>query len=254
MKRHVLCLSLLATGAAQASETAHYSLFTHTAHEEDRDAEQRIVKVVTACGYSEMSRMGPSEAQRQACRSAERRAVELGSRAAQAAIDRVDDEGVMPSVRQHLYSVVGRAGDTRFIEPLVQALEREDRAGLGNARHYERQGLASALTAITYAAPKGTPAIQWRAWADAHKDRTRAELLDDRLAEVEATLKTGTVAERAAAAGFLASRTETRTRGMELLQQLAKESHDDADHRSITDELARVPEEHATHAGERPRS
>ena len=181
MKRHLVHLSLLLAGAAQATEAGHYSLFQHAPHERDRDAEQHIDKVITGCGYSEMSRMGPSEAQRSACHVAERRAVALGARVAQAAIDRLDDEGLSRPQRIHLYSVIGRAADLSAVEPLVKALEREERAGLGNDRRYERQAISNALTAITYAAPKGTPAIQWRQWADAHRDRTRAELLDEHL-------------------------------------------------------------------------
>jgi hypothetical protein len=149
---------------------------------------------------------------------------------------------------------VGRTGDTRYIEPLVQALEREEKAGLGNSRTYERQALAHALTAITYASPKGTPAIQWRTWADTHADRTRAQLLDERRAEVEATLVSGSVQERASAAAFLATRPETRQRGLDVLEQLAHEPHDDGAHRYIMDELVRVREARTTHDGEKPRS
>lgn len=182
MKRHLLSLSLLFTCAAHATETGHYSLFQHPPHERDADAEKSIERVVTACGYSDMSRMGPSEIRRSACHVAERGAVKLGARVARAAMDRLDDEGLFGPVRIHLYSVVGRAADVGAIEPLVEALERENKAGLGNERQFERHAIASALTAITYATLEGTPAIQWREWADAHRDRTREELLAEHLA------------------------------------------------------------------------
>ena len=145
-----------------------------------KDAEAKVVDMSSICGRNDMSRLGPSPAQRQRCDDAVKKVSALGKAGAYAALAHLDDDRIFG--RHNLYVVIGKSGALELVEPLVRALDREAALEQGE-RHYEVSSIVHALTGLTYAAPKGTPAIQWRKWADEHRGMDRAALLREHEAE-----------------------------------------------------------------------
>lgn len=221
MKRLALALALLGTPAlAQASE-AFYRLYDVDPKALDPHAVEAVSKLERDCAYSMMSRLGPSPRQAAACDAQVKKVAALGSAGARAALAQLDTEHGGFGGRSRLYDVVARAGDLGFVEPLVKALEREEAEGLGNPRHYERNSISNALAALTYAEVKGTPAIQWRAWVDAHHGVDRATLLAERATEVESKIATGTVEEISSGARFIAFQGGSPLRARKILTAYA---------------------------------
>ena len=204
----VLCAIALPT-IATASELKLYDPVE--AVRRNAEADSKVRKLQTACAVGAMLRMGPSPAQAARCEAAEKDVLALGVAGARAALAQLDAPSMQGTSR--LYDVIGRSAELAFVGPLVHALEREAAAPTGNDRHWEVQTIARTLTQLTYAAPKGTPAIAWRTWADAHHGVSRATLVQERMTEVEASLAAPDVGGRIEAALFLMERAETRERG-----------------------------------------
>jgi hypothetical protein len=211
---------LLLAAPAGASQDGFYKLYDVDGRAVDEKARIAVVRMQADCGYSEFSRLGPRPEQVARCNAAEEKAVSLGSEAGRAALVVIDLESTNPSVRWRLYDVVARSADLGFVEPLVRGLEREEARGLGNQRRYERQAITRALESLTYAEVKGTPAIQWRAWADAHRGQTRAQLLSARVERARDDVSHAAVTEAAQAAHFLALEPSTRREGLNALEAL----------------------------------
>jgi hypothetical protein len=213
----VIGFALLAS-TANASEN-FYRLFDPPERVEDK-AKAEVARVAKDCNYSEMSRIGPRPEQVARCNAAEEKLIALGSNGARAAIAAIDDESTRYNVRWRLYDVIARSADLAFVEPLVVALEREEARGLGNVRHFERQAIAQALETLTYAELKGTPAIQWREWANAHRGQAREQLYAERVAGARTDIAGGTVEQATVSARFLAMQPPTRGEGVRALKAL----------------------------------
>ncbi len=193
---------------------------TSTPARSTRERGRRWRRFEKACTYSEFSRIGPRPGEVARCNAAEEKAVALGADAARAALARLDDEQTDATARWRLYDTVARVGDLAFVEPLVRGLEREDEHGLGGERHYERAAIARVLKTLTYADPKGTPAIAWRAWADRHRGTTRAQLFAERVERARGDLTQKDTYEAATAAHFLAMLPATRSEGVAALMEI----------------------------------
>ncbi len=139
-----------------------------------KDAEAKVLDMSDVCAGNDMRRIGPSPAQQKRCDDAVQKVSALGKVGAYAALAHLDDDRRFG--RRNLYEVIGNSDAFELVEPLVRALEREAVLEKGE-RHYEVNSIVYALTALTYAAPKGTPSIEWRKWADAHRGIDRAALL-----------------------------------------------------------------------------
>lgn len=215
-----LCVTLFALAVPQLASATELRLYDPVDRSlVTKEAEAKVADMVRICARGALSRIGPSPAQLEQCRVAERKVEQLGPLGARAALAQLE----LPSMdgRYTLYEIIGRSGSTDLIEPLVKALEREAAAGMDNPRHYEVGNITRTLTSITYAAPKGTPAIQWRKWADAHRGMDRAALLRERRAEVETQVAASDVDIRIEAAAFLADQDDTHERGKQVLTEIS---------------------------------
>jgi len=222
MNRFALALAVLALPALSHASESFYRLYDVDPKTLDSHAVSEVKKLEESCAYSQMSRLGPSPQQAAACDAQVKKVSALGSAGARAALAALDNEHGGFGGRNRLYDVVGRSGDLGLVETLVRGLEREETQGLGNARHYERTSIANALATLTYADLRGTPAIQWRAWADAHRGVDRAGLIEERAAEVEKIVATGTVEEITSAARFLAAPGRAPARARKILTALSE--------------------------------
>lgn len=213
----VLALSLLAAPRARASADRPYPLYDVDAAKLEPSAKAAVEEASRVCTVSTMSRMGPSPGAVAACNAATGKAIALGTPAAYAALAALDTGDPTARAIASLYDIVGRSGDLALVEPLIRALEREDKQGLGNPRQFERNLIADALAALTYTELRGTPAVQWRAWSNEHPNPSRATLRTARLAAVEVQIATGRVEEIVEAARFLATQPGGATRARVLL-------------------------------------
>ncbi len=223
---------LLSVPAARASSDRPPSLFDIPQGSVDKQAQEKIATVEKTCRVSMYSRIGPSPAQRARCEAAVVAALESPKAAARAALFRLDqiatssgsalaDPESTPPWR--LYDVVARAQDLSLLETLVVALERIEAGGLASPRAHERHQIAGTLKRLTYAEPKGTPAIAWRAWLREHPTVTRDELLAAHVTALRAVLRSPTSEgeEQFAAIEFLINQPTTRSEGLQLVAGIA---------------------------------
>jgi hypothetical protein len=232
---------VLSAGAANASVDGHYKLFDVDTRGIDSRVKEAIAKVEKDCTYSMFSRIGPRPGEVAKCNKAEENAVSMGPAAARQALLRIDSEKTEHSARWRLYDVVARVGDLSVVETLVKGLESAQLHGIDSERHYETNQIVQTLRTLTYADPKGTPAIQWRAWLEAHKGATRSELLAERtdLARKQAA---GTDFEQATtSAYFLAMQPTTRREGVSALEKIMERELTPSQKARIQSLLRQVP-------------
>jgi hypothetical protein len=215
------CLALIAPGIARADQD-FYPLYSIDPSTVDAHASTIAQRLVTTCNTSAFSRLGPPASQIRRCDAIEAQLISCGQAGVRAALAKLDD----PRARNlwpRLYDVVARSGDLANVEPLVHALELEDWASsMNRVRHNEQGYITQTLSAITYAAPVGAPAVVWRSWANTHRDLTRVQLYAERRLEVDAQLARGSVEEQAIAVSFLAQRSDTRALAREKLDALRR--------------------------------
>jgi hypothetical protein len=219
----LVALAALARPVWASGDAQHYPLFGLSERDTDARAREALRRVIKDCEASEMSRIGPSPAQIARCEKAEKKALALGPKVARAALVYLDSPAMEEEQQgiYRLYDLVARAGGLELVEPLIRGLERNEREGLAGARRYETQLIADALTALTYAEPKGTPAIQWRAFWSQHHDKSRAELWALRTDEARTQTKSADFTLALGAARFLAGQAHTRKEGLSALSALA---------------------------------
>lgn len=219
MKRLLLATLLLTgfTEVARATATGGGKLFDVSAPS-DEAVQKAITKLESACAYSMMSRIGPTPGQMRACNDAEDQLVAMGRPAAEAALARLDDPSMRSAARHRLYDTVGRVGDLAMVEPVLRGLDRIAAEGIGGPHQWEKEQLVGVLRQLTYADPKGSPELAWRAWWNDHKTLTRPQLFALR---VDAARKEASDADEAKAtdsAMFLANQGETRKEGLDALR------------------------------------
>jgi hypothetical protein len=247
MNRFAVVALLIGVGAsAHASSERFYPMYDVSPGTLEKRAVEAAAKVAESCDYSMFSRIGPRPGEMARCNDAEQKLVSQGAAGARAAMAMLDDEHLGHGARGRMYDVIARVADTAFVEPLIVALEREDKAGMGNPRQYEKNNIVAALTAITYSEQKGTPAIQWRAWQDSHKGMTRDQLLAARATEVEQIVakrtRDGDFDEVMSAARFLGTHQATRLRAKAIMESvLAREDLSYDQRKQVQMALARLP-------------
>ncbi len=211
---------VLSAGAANASQDGYYKLFDVDTKGIDSRVKEAISRVEKDCTYSMFSRIGPRPGEVARCNKAEENAVSLGTPAARQALARIDNKDTEHSARWRLYDVVARVGDLSLLETLVGGLEVQAKHGMTGERQYETQVIAQTLRTLTYADPKGTPAIQWREWLNAHKGQSRADLLAERTSEARKIAEGSDIDQAALSANFLATQPTTRHEGVSALEKL----------------------------------
>jgi hypothetical protein len=212
---------VLSAGAANASVDGRDKLFDVETRGIDSRVKEAIEKVEKDCTYSMFSRIGPRPGEVAKCNKAEERAVSMGPAAARQALIRIDAEhGPHSASRWRLYDVVARVGDLSVVETLIKGLETTELRGIGFERRYEAQQIAYTLRTLTYADPKGTPAIQWRAWFEAHKGQTRGELLAERTDQARKQAAGIDFEQATTSAYFLAMQPTTRREGVSALEKI----------------------------------
>ncbi len=248
-KLALLVPGLLALGAPRAQASERYPLYDIPAASLDREAKVAVRKVVRACGEEADSRMGPSPLDIRRCNDAVGKALPHGVRAATAALAAIDRIGESDDGRAavgRLYDLVARSGDLKFLEPLVGALEREQKNHHDDAVS-DRSDITLTLSMLTYAEPKGAPAAAWRTWLSAHPNPIRAALLAERLTQIEAQLARGDFDELITAARFLGTQPGGATRARGILDGLAaRPALTHAQTASLRRARARLPREIAT--------
>jgi hypothetical protein len=228
-------LALVAPGVAHAETDGFYRFYSVTPDSLEPAAHASVTRLVAACETIVYSRVGPSPKQVKRCNAAEAQLAARGAAGVRAAMAKLDDPEARDAAPR-LYDVIARSRDLANVEPLIHALELEQGAGLGNERSDEKELIVHTLAALTYAAPLGTPAIQWRTWETIHHGRTREQLYAERRAEVDEQLAHGSVQEQVRAASFLAQRSETRAIAKAKLEALAALPNLTADDRSAIEE------------------
>jgi hypothetical protein len=198
------------------------------------EVRERVRAMAETCEEGSMSRIGPSPKERARCEANQRKVMALGPTAARAALAYVDDAKF--GARYSLYDVIARNGGVELVEPMVRALEAEAGESTDNVRHYEVGMIARTLSVITYAAPKGTPSIQWRKWADAHRGVERSALLRERLRQANEEVNSPELATRIEAAAFLAEQDGSRGLGKRVLDELSARKDLDPDMRRLIDD------------------
>jgi hypothetical protein len=193
-------------------------------------ARAAVGKVVGECKFSPYSRIGPSPSQRARCNQAVEAAIAHGPDGALAALEALDRKRGADFRPNRVYDVVARVGDAATIAPLVAALEKIARTR--PARSFEASAIVHTLESVSYAqvattAPwdaAGDPveqAVRWRTWLDAHRGRTRAQLLDERIADARAHKLDADSGTSFVAANFLAHQPLTAVEGRDALRALA---------------------------------
>lgn len=144
----------------------------------DKGALERIAQIDKACTVSMMSRIGPTPQQRAQCNAAVVAALENPREAAHAALYYLDQPSPSHRINEwRIYDVVARSQQLELAEKLVVALERIEARDSASRRMDEQSAITNTLHALTFAEPKGTPAIAWREWLTEHKHETRPQLL-----------------------------------------------------------------------------
>lgn len=226
---------------AHASLEGRYRLFDVDDRGIDKKVRAAIAAVEATCTYSLYSRVGPRPSEVARCNRAEADAVALGPDAARMALVRID-QGTGPGAMNRLYDVVARVGDLRLVDTLIRGLEENERHGLAGIRRYETPLIVRVLSTLTYAELNGTPAIQWRAFWDAHHDKTRAQLFALRLAEARVQVAADDVEVATSGARFLAEQPLTRTESRRALEALLRrEGLTELQRAHIQDILRRIP-------------
>jgi hypothetical protein len=189
------------------------------------------------CSYSPFARVGPRPSDVARCQSAEQKAIALGPSIVPFALARLNSANLNYGVRVRTYDLLARIGDPKALEPLVAALEKLDAA---HQASHDRQLILSTLTRISYArvgerfgarvyetwgTNGGLPesadmTAAWRSWIDQHKGMTRAELLDERIADARQHAADADVDSAFAAGRFLSEREETRREGFAALRAM----------------------------------
>jgi hypothetical protein len=241
MTRLVLVLLLGASSLASAATDRFYRLYDLDPRLDAR-TRAAIAELTKQCSYSAFSRLGPRAEQVEGCNRAEGRLVSMGTAGASAALATLDDPKLPESARPRLYDVIARVGDLSVIDLLVRGLEREEAAGLGNPRHHERRLITGALTELTFVQLAGTPAIQWRAWRDAHREVTRESLAAEREAELTAHSGEADVAEIVHGAWLLGTHRAGQAGARRVLEALLLRTDLNATQRSrVRDALDTLP-------------
>lgn len=179
---------LLSAPHARAAIGSHSTLFDIEKRDVDKGALERIANVDAKCTVSMMSRIGPTPAQREQCDTAMFTALATPREAAVAALYYLDTTEKRAMSVWRIYDVVARSGQLDLAEKLVAALEKIEARQEKEPRSYERGAIAQTLSRLTFAEPKGTPAIAWREWLTAHKHETRPQLLAAHVARLRTVI------------------------------------------------------------------
>ena len=186
----------------------------------DKAALERIATVERACTVSMMSRIGPTPQQRAQCDAAIVAALEKPREAAHAALYFLDQ----PSPNRfsntwRMYDVIARSQQLDLTEKLVVALERIEAGRVEQPRTHERTAIASTLQRLTFADPKGTPAIAWREWLTEHKHETRPQLLAAHVVRLRRLLTNPSTEQSilTSTLEFLANEPTTRDEGLRAI-------------------------------------
>ena len=151
------------------------------------------------------------------------------------------DSGVDFSARYRLYDIIARVGDLDAVEPLVRGLERLEKPAFEERRD-ESHAIVRALATLTYAQLDAKqPASAWRAWADAHKGKTRPELLDERVVAARTETQTPAFGQALVAARFLAQQPATRVEGVTALESLLRRELTPSERRQVESALKQIP-------------
>lgn len=186
----------------------------------DKAALERIAKVDKACTVSMMSRIGPTPQQRAQCDAAVVAALETPREIAHAALYYLDQHSPQIMFNSwRIYDVVGRSQQLDLAEKLVVALERIEAGSVAQQRTHERAAIASTLQRLTFAEPKGTPAIAWREWLTQHKHETRPQLLAAHVVRLRGILANPATDESTLllTLEFLANEPTTRDEGLRAI-------------------------------------
>jgi hypothetical protein len=197
--------TVFATGTARAGgdDTAE-RIFDDAGFDPRPDANvnREIAAVIKHCAFEEMSREGPRPGQVAACNGAVERLSKRGPAATGPVLAALDRYAGRDSRRSRLYDVLARTGDTRLIEPLVNAMARITTRKL-DGRAYEIGFMNEALIELTRA-PVGdrVPWVQvaarsqrrdqmdlvvdWKLWAADHAGKSHAELVAEAFADARA--------------------------------------------------------------------
>jgi hypothetical protein len=241
MKRVMIGVGLLlVAGGAQASSQVR-PLFDVNARGIESQVKAAVEKMEANCEYSMFSRTGPRPAEVARCNRAEEKAISYGTPAARMALARLDSGHVDYSATYRLYDLVARVGDLELVEPLVRGLERLEKPAYSE-RADESHAIVRTLSTLTYAKlDSKQPAAAWRVWADAHKGKTRAELLDERVAAARVEAATPTFTAAIAAARFLAQQPATRQEGRVALESLLRRELTPSERRQVESAIKQVP-------------
>lgn len=241
MKRVMVAVGMLLTaGGAHASSEVR-PLFDVNARGIESRVKDAVEKMEAQCEYSMFSRIGPRPGEVARCNKAEEKAISQGAAAARMALVRLDSGHVNYSATYRLYDLIARVGDLDVVEPLVRGLERLQKPAFAE-RADEANAIVRTLTTLTYARLDAKqPATAWRAWAVAHKGKSRPELLEERIAASRVEVATPSFTQAIAAARFLAQQPATRAEGRVALELLLSRELTPSERRQVESAIRQVP-------------
>jgi hypothetical protein len=194
--------------------------------EGSKEGRAALEGIARQCEYSIYMRSGPRPQDIAACEKSVARAVAAGPSVVPDALRKLNDRSLGHGARLRTYDVLARVADVRVLASLVGALERSERDPT------DRDSIRSTLARISYAKPGEVSGLSadrpdlaaqvaaWRSWLAGHRDMSRAELLEDRIADARAHVADPDVETAFIAARFLAQRKETEREGLAALEAI----------------------------------
>jgi hypothetical protein len=247
-----MVFGMSAASAAHAAEHRPPPKFPHLFPAEVVPGAVRaaVDRLSRACGYSEMERAGPSEAERRRCEGAESKLLALGSAKLAPVIASLDREDLSGEARAHMYAAVGRLRDLGAVPILVSALEHLATPD-GEERRWEAEWLEATLQQLTFAKiglnppwvdggprPAELAAHEWKAWLSHHATLDAEQLLTERLDADRPHLADPDFWHAYWYASFFAEQAASREEGITALNELAARPGLDPDlKRSANDKL-----------------